>query len=127
AAGRAEQVVPRRAERRLIDLRRRVVGRDLAREDREHHEDEQQEYAHHRLTVAADRAPDVPQAALLGLRDERRRPYRWRRKLVGRAENGCAHLTSRVLGSSTAVAASAARIAVSTATTIIRNRPCMSA
>src|SRR5437879_10021914 len=119
--------MPGRAERRRVDLRSRVVGRDLAREDREYHEDSEQEDAGERLLVAADCAPDIRPPAALDLGDERRWPDGRRRELVGRADRGCAHLTSRVRGSRSAVAASAARIAVSTARTIIRNSPCMSA
>jgi hypothetical protein len=68
---------------RLEDLRLPVVRCDLAREDREHDEEEKQENPGERLPVAADRPPKVAPAAVLDLRDGRRRSDRWRCKLVG--------------------------------------------
>ena len=95
--------------------------------EREHGEEEQQEHAGDRLLAAADGTPEVTQTTLPDLGDHRRLPGGRSGELVGRPDRGCAHLTSRVRGSRNAVATSAARIAVSTATTISRKRPCMSA
>src|SRR5204863_2354076 len=70
--GRAEQVVPGRGERGLEDLRLSVVGRDLAREDREHDEEEHHQDADERFPVATDGTPDVTPAAVPDLREDRK-------------------------------------------------------
>ena len=119
--------MPRRTERGLEDLRRRIVRRDLTGEDGEDEKGEEDDGAGERLPVARDRAPDVAGAPVPDLGDGRRRAARGRRELVGRPEGGGAHRTSRVRGSRSAVAASAARIAVRTATTIIMKSPCIRA
>src|SRR6185437_13549352 len=125
--GGAEEVVRGRGKRRLEDLRLSVVRGDLSGEDREHYEDEQDESSGDGLAVAADRAPDVVPAPLPDLCGQRRGADGRRRELVARSDHGRAHRRSRVRGSRMTVATSAARIAVSTATTIIRNSPCMRA
>src|SRR4029077_2368075 len=119
--------MPGRAERRWEIVRSRAVRRDLTGEDRNHDEDEHQSNTDDRLLVTGDRAPEIAPATVPDRSDHRRWPRRRGRKLVARPDRGSGHLTSRVRGSRNAVATSATRIAVSTATTISRKRPCMSA
>src|SRR5579862_93482 len=107
-----------------IDLGLRVVRRDLPREDRQDREEEEKEGADHRLPVAENRIEKVGADGRARLRLgglEAGRP------LDGRRDGRDAHRTSLARGSSTAVAASATRIAKSTATTMSRKSACISA
>ena len=70
---RAQQVLPGCAEIRRELLRPRVVGRDLAREDRDHDEDEHQDDADDRFAAAADRGARGRLAGVPRVRDDRRR------------------------------------------------------
>src|SRR5204862_8247731 len=68
--GRPEQVVGRRPQSAWIDLRPRIVGRDLAREDREYEEEKEQPEPDERFAVVGDGAEEVgagtPLRRLLG-------------------------------------------------------------
>ena len=125
--GRPEQVVERRPEPGRVDLRPRVVRRDLARDRREHDEDEQQPEPDEGLLVAEDRAEEVGADAAPG-RLLRRAGADGRAGRLDRVrDRGERHPRSRVRGSRIAVAMSAARIASRTVTVIRRKSACISA